>query len=350
MKKNGKRLLVAAVLIVVLAVVAFKILGTKTDTGQKLKGPPRVTVVAARRESMVHALRFNGDVLPAQQAGVFAKVNGTLERCYADIGDRVAAGQVLARIDSTELAQQARQAAATWVNAGTAYARSKELADQNLVSKQDLDNAEAALKVARAVYDNARTRLGYASVAAPFAGYITKRFLDPGAVVTATNATLFLLADLEVVKVMVSVLEKDVPLVSKGMTATMTVDAYPGKIFRGNVARLSQAIDLGTRTMMVEIDVPNREHFLKGGMFATVDAIVAVHDTVITLPAEAVLKDGNSAYVYVADGSVARRVVVSTGIERDNRVEILSGVGDGQRVITSGQAMLRDGAPIQAPK
>ena len=112
---------------------------------------------------------------------------------------------------------------------------------------------------------------------------------------------------------MVSVLEKDVPLVSKGMTATMTVDAYPGKIFRGNVARLSQAIDLGTRTMMVEIDVPNREHFLKGGMFATVDAIVAVHDTVITLPAEAVLKDGNSAYVYVADGSVAQREELRRG-------------------------------------
>jgi RND family efflux transporter MFP subunit len=350
MKKYGKRLLLAAIVLVAVVAVVLKIAASRDGAEQKRPALPRVAVEAARRENVVRALRFNGDVLPAQQAAVFAKVTGTLERSYADIGDRVRAGQVLARIDSTELAQTARQAAATWMNANANYTRSKGLADQNLVSKQDLDNADAAVKIAHAAHENARTRLGYAAVTAPFAGVVTKRFLDPGAVVTAANATLFTLMDLDVVKVVVNVLEKDVPLVRKGMAASVKVDAFPGRTFTGKVTRLSEAIDLGTRTMAVQIDVPNRDHALKGGMFATVDAVVEVHPDAITVPSAALLKDGTGAYVYIAEGAVAKRVAVRPGIERDLRTEILSGLAEGQRVVTSGQSMLRDGAPIQQPK
>jgi RND family efflux transporter MFP subunit len=347
---STKRVIIIAVALLAIAAVAWKITAGDKAAKQRKIPVPRVVVEPARRQTIGSALQFTGDVEPTRQAAVFAKVTGTLETMRADIGDRVAAGQVLARIDTTELAQQAQQAAATFQNAKANFSRVKELSEQNLVSKQDFDNADAAMKIARAAFENARTRLGYASITAPFAGVVTKRFLDPGAVVTAANATLYTLMDLNVVKVVVNVLEKDVPLLRKGIHATITVDAYPGKTFEGVVVRLAEALDLGTRTMQAEIDVPNRDHALKGGMFATVNVSIGGEHTGITVPSAAVMRDASGRYVYIVEAGKTRRVPVTLGVEIDNRTEILTGLVEAQPVVVAGQTMLRDGAPAQTAK
>src|SRR3990172_4385846 len=145
------------------------------------------------------------------------------------MGEFVKQGRLLATIDSTELVQQVLQTSATYRNGRLNYERTKELVGQNLLATQDLDNALTAMSVSRANYENAITKLSYTRITAPFQGIITRRFLDPGAVVTSSNTTLFTLMDLDKVKVIISVPEKDVPSLEKAKLAEVTVDALPGK-------------------------------------------------------------------------------------------------------------------------
>ena len=202
------------------------------------------------------------------------------------------------------------------------------------------------MKVAGANFDAARTHLAYASITAPFPGYITKRFLDAGANVTSNNAILFTLMDLDEMKITVSVLEKDIPSIAVGKDAVATVDAYPGKSFFGAIRRLSQAVDLSTRTMAVEIEVPNKDHLLKPGMFANITLLVDKHHDAVTIPTQAILKDEKGYFVFVLDSSTAHRKVVVTGIEDNVRTEILTGLSGQERVITTGQQFVKEGGQV----
>jgi len=273
-------------------------------------------------------------------------VGGSLERVFVDMGKEVRAGQVLAVIDSTELFQQVQQTAATYYNARINYQRSKELLEKKLVAQQELDNNEALMKVASANYETAKTRLGYARMIAPFPGIITKRYLDAGSAVTANVTPLFTLMDLRTVRVFINVLEQDIPQVTLEKTAVVTVDAYPGKKFSGMVTRLSQAVDPATRTMPVEIQMENHNQVLKPGMFCDVTLAMAQHENAVTVPTQAIMKDGKGTHVFVLNGTMARRVAIIGGLERDGRTEILSGLSGLESLITTGQQFVRDGAPV----
>ena len=341
------RLAVIAVGFLVLAVVAWKVAVKSATPDARRQALPLVEVEQPKQETVVYSLRFNGDVLPIQQANIFSKVSGNIERIKVDMGDHVAQNQVLALIDTTELAQQVQQTAATYQNTKLSYQRSKELSERNLVAKQDLDNAEATLKVAKANYDLAKTRRDYARITAPFPGYVTRRYLDAGAAITANNATLFTLMDLDAVKIVVSVLEKDIPVLRLDTKALVTVDAYPGKQFQGTVRRFSEAVDLSTRTMPVQVDIPNPEHLLKPGMFATVTIIVEEHAHAITVPTTALLKDEKGAYLFSVSEDTAHRKDVLLGIEQNGRTEILSGLTSTETIITTGQQFVRDGVQVR---
>jgi RND family efflux transporter MFP subunit len=346
MKKNLKYI-IPAVLILIVLVVLTKIVGKSSSSDPRRQSIPLVQVEQPHRETVVYKLKFTGDVLPIQQANIFSKVTGNLDRVYADMGDRVRRNQLLALIDTTELSQQFQQASATYQNARLNYERTKELAEQNLVARQDLDNAETTMKVARANYEGAATRLDFARITAPFSGYVTKRYLDPGAVLTSTNATLFTLMDIDEMKIIVSVLEKDIPLITIGKKAVITVDAYPGKEFVGTTTRYSQAVDLSTRTMAIEIDIPNNDHALKPGMFAAVTVIVDEHRNAVTVPTQALLRDDKGYFVLAVNNATVQRKDVTLGIEQEGHTEISSGLDGSESVITTGQQFVRDGAQVQ---
>ena len=156
--------------------------------------------------------------------------------------------------------------------------------DQNLISKQDYDNAKTAFDIsvaqkeaANANFTNAVTQLGYCKITAPFSGNITKRFFDAGAYVTASSSSpgsnLFMLMDIDNLKSMVNIPEKDVPLLNKVIDVDVVADALPGKVFKAKLKKISESVDLATRTMAVEIDIDNSARLLKPGMFATISLI-----------------------------------------------------------------------------
>lgn len=344
--KSRTKISIVVVVLLLVAAATLRILTRDPSVDTRRQQPTLVRVEAPMRQTITRSLQLTGDILPIQQAQVFAQVYGNLESTEANIGQYVHTNQVLARIDTTQLAQQYRQADATYQNTLQIYNRAKPLLDQNLIAKQDYDDAQTNMEVARENYEAAKTRLGYANITAPFSGFITKRYLDAGALLTSTNATLFNLDDLDTIKVMVNVLEKDVPSITLGMKSIVTVDAFPGREFAGAIARMSDAIALATRTMPVEIDIANRDHVLKPGMFAIVSIIVSEKPNALTVPTQALLKDAAGYYVFVAGKGAAHRQAVTTGSEHQSRTEILSGLNDTDSLITTGQQFTRDGGPI----
>jgi RND family efflux transporter MFP subunit len=347
MKTRAKYLVPIGIAVVVLALVAYRILSGDSAADSARHSAPLVRIERPHRETVTYSLEFTGDVVAIQQASIFSKVSGNLDRVYADMGMHVGRDQMLALIDTTELHQQYQQAEATFENARLTFRRTKDLFLQNLVSQQDLDNSEATMKVTAAAFDAAKTRLGYARITAPFAGYVTKRFLDPGALVTPNNSTLFTLMDLDQMKIIVNVLEKDIPRIAIGKAATITVDAFPNTTFEGKITRLSEAVDPGTRTMAIEIDVPNKGHTLKPGMFANVTLAVEAHPNAITVPTVALLKDDTGPFLYAAVSDTAHRVRVTLGWEQGERTEIRTGLDDSSLIITTGQQFVRDGGPVR---
>jgi membrane fusion protein (multidrug efflux system) len=350
MKTRTKYLISIGIPAVILALVAYRILGGGSAADSARQGAPLVRIEQPHRERVTYSLQFTGDVVAIQQASIFSKVSGNLDRVFVDMGMRVERNQTLALIDTTELHQQYQQAEATFENARLTFRRTKDLFTQNLVSGQDLDNAEATMKVTSASFEAAKTRLGYARITAPFAGFVTKRFLDPGALVTPSNSILFTLMDLDQMKIIVSVLEKDIPRIAIGKAATVTVDAFPDKTFEGKITRLSEAVDPGTRTMAIEIDIPNKGHTLKPGMFANVTLVVEEHRNAVTVPTVALLKDDTGPFLYTAVGDTAHRVHVTLGWEQGERTEIRAGLDDSFTIITTGQQFVRDGGPIRVQR
>ncbi len=346
MKKRWKYLVPAGILVFLAALVIIRILSSNAGVDTRRANAPIVKVERPARETVTYSLNFTGDVVAIQQATIISKVSGNLDHIYADIGTRVARDQMLALIDTTELHQQYQQAAATYQNALSTQQRTKELFEQNLVAKQDLDNADAAMKVSRAGFEAAATHLAYARITAPFAGFITRRYLDPGALVNPGSTPLFILMDLDMMKIMINVLEKNIPEVTEGKKAIVTVDAFPGRQFNGSVTRYADAVDPSTRTMAVEIDIPNKDHDLKPGMFANVVLIVTEHPNAITLPTQAILSDDKGTYVLSAVDNVARRLPVKAGEDRNGRTEIFSGLTGDEMIITTGQQFTKDGGVV----
>jgi RND family efflux transporter MFP subunit len=345
MKIKKSYLAIGTVVLVLVGAAVVRIVTRGSARHGRRQGASIVRVEIPSRDTVTYVLQSTGDVVAMQAASIVAKVGGSLDRVSANIGDRVEAGQSLALIDTTELALAARQTGATFAAARATYERASQLLAESLVARQDFDNAEAAMKVAEANSQTAQARLAYANITAPFAGTVTARQFDPGAAVTA-GTVLFTLADYDSVKVVINVLEKDVPLVMIGSKAKIVADALPQDTFEGRVGRTSDAVDPATRTMRAEVFVANPKHRLKPGMYATADLSLLQHPNAVTVPTDAVLRVAGDTFVFVVKGDTARRVAVCTGIEQGERCEIVSGLAGGESLITTGQQYVKDASPV----
>lgn len=331
---------------------------------------PSVELTKPTRNNLINKLNFTGDILAKEQANIYSRVSGNIQRIYVDIGDYVRQGKLLAEIDRAIYLQNVRQteglykqAKATVENNRVNYERNKDLYDKGLVSKSDLDNAattltvsEAQVESALANYRNAQTQLSYCSITAPFSGYITKRLLDRGSYVSvggaAQSSTIFTLSDINIVKVMVNVLEGDVPLLDKVEEAHVTSSTYPNEVFTAEVKKMSQSVDLATRTMPVEIDIVNKEGKLKPGMFTTTELVLSREDNAMILPSQCVLTDDKGNYVYQVNmnDSTAYKKYIQIGIQQDNTDQVTSGLSDEDRIVLTGQTLLKEGSKVKITK
>jgi RND family efflux transporter MFP subunit len=359
------------------AALASVLVASAAACGARTQAPrtrPPPLVIAAQPEvrDLPITLTYTVDLRPIEQADLQSKVSGYVQRVYVDRGDAVKRGQLLADVRPSDLPEQVNQAREQVGQADASFKlaeenarRARELFQRGMISKAELDQSEAQLEVARSARGGARsglgvvsTRLGETRIVAPFSGWVSKRYLDPGALVQPgpQNATILTLVRIDQVRVFVSVLERDAPQVRVGQAATVTVDAVAGHTFAGTVTRVPPALDPGSRALECEIVIPNPEGVLKPGMYGRAQLTVAEHPHAVILPVEAVLTEEHERAVYVVDGVTpqdkgppvgkARRVTVETGFDGGDWLEITKGLGGQELVVIGGIDLVADGAAV----
>ena len=367
------------IFLAVMALVVFRLsTGAKTDIKTRLI---TVGVVSPLRQDLDIRLAYTADISPNQVVNIFSRVDGYIAKLHVDKGDFVKANQLLVEIDHTDYQHAVNQAHANLSAAKAKVAqqdaavrntkltldRMQALIKDQFVSQQDLDNAQVNFDAAIAAQESlkaqvkqmdvalaqAETNLAYSYIRAPFAGYIAERNLDTGAYVSsATGSTstmsrgIMSLHDIHTVRVLIEVVEKEIPLVKVGQQADLRAEAYPDHVFEGTVTRIVQALNRATRTMTVEVDLPNKDLRLKGGMFARVEVMVGTHRQALQIPIDAVSRLEDAQYVYVVREGKVRRVDVEIGARRDNRVEILKGLNGDEQIVVSGKDLVHDGTPV----
>jgi len=311
-------------------------------------------------------LTLPGTTLPFQQATIYARVDGYLERRLVDIGDLVKTGQLLAVISAPEIDQQLAQAQADLVRqkADLAFARSSleryEAADrEGAVAKEDLDQrrtavhtAEAAVQAGTATVQRLAEQQRFEHVTAPFDGVVTQRNVDVGALITAgsssSTTSLFALAQNDVLRVYVNVPQPYVNDIQVGRPAQIRTRSLPGRTFNGSIARSASALDLSTRTMLTEVDIPNADGALKPGMYVQVALQADRVGPRWRIPASAIVFDSKGTQLVIVgpDHKVQVRPVV-LGRDFGSEVEVASGLQGDEMLVTTPSASLVDGTLVE---
>ncbi|MDB6161015.1 MAG: Efflux transporter, family, subunit [Gammaproteobacteria bacterium] len=329
---------------------------------------PAVAVVKVDREDLYKEITIPAEFRPYNEVDVHAKVSGYVKQINVDIGDKVKPGELLAILELPELqddldhaiaAQQ--RAAADYKDAHLAYTRMIEVNKEhpNLIAQQDLDTAEAkdataqgALAGAKSDVQKYRTLWSYTRITAPFGGVITKRYADPGALIQAGTASqtqamsLVRLSDNNLLRLDFPVSVDYVRGIKLDAPISVKVDSLDNRSYEGKIARFSNKIDDSTRTMIVEMEVPNPTLELVPGMYANVTLKVDQRANVLALPVEAVPLGSKSVLlVNTAHQDAARPAKL--GIETPSEYEVLSGLTEGDLVMIGNPAQVTAGQKVE---
>jgi RND family efflux transporter MFP subunit len=337
-------------------------------------GGPRVPMTVelgtVKRGDVAAHLTVVGNLIGLQTVDVASRIAGRLISINVDLGDPVRRGQVLARVEDREVIEQVRQAEASLeVSKATIrqreadlkvaevnFERSKNLFARQLLAKQSLDDAESRYLAAVAQLDLAKAQLNQNEarlqelrfnlqntvIASPVDGFVGKRNVDPGAMVN-TNTAIASVVDISRLKLVVNVVERDLRMVNAGDVGTVEVDAYPGEKFSGRIARVAPVLDPATRTAPIEIEIPNPGYRLKPGMYARITLTVEERKNALLAPKTAVIDFENKRGVWVPDEERrAQFVPVRLGIEGTDHIEIVEGVKEGDRFVTTGAGAVRN--------
>ncbi|HYN05861.1 MAG TPA: efflux RND transporter periplasmic adaptor subunit [Vicinamibacterales bacterium] len=341
--------------------------------GRGSRAPMPVDMAPATRHEVIDYITVVGNLIGQATVDVVPRVGGRIESIPVKMGDRVTRGQTIAKIEDDQIREQINQRLASLkVNEAnvaqresdaklteTIYARMKAQYDRDLLSKQLLEDAEAKYNTAvsnvgvakaqlvqmQSSVDELKITLANTTVTSPVDGFVSRRVLDQGAFAGA-NTVILSVVDISVVRMVANVVEKDMKRVHSGVQALVEVDAFPGEQFAGVVSRVAPVFDPATRTAPMEIEVPNPGYRLKPGLYARVKLTVDRRPNALTVPRGAIADIEGKRGVFMLENQVARFHEVKTGLQDNERVEILDGLNEGQRVVTVGTLALRDGDRI----
>ncbi|MGB8008841.1 MAG: efflux RND transporter periplasmic adaptor subunit [Terriglobales bacterium] len=371
---NRGKILVGAVLLVLLTAGAVTFLNRKSETDALAKeteavSVPTVAVVQPQTGAGNDELVLPGNLQAFIESPIFARTNGYLLRWNKDMGSRVQKGELLAEIDTPEVDQELSQAKASREQINAALALAKISADRwaNLrktdsVSQQEADQqasgyqqALANLAAADANVKRLEQLESFKHVYAPFSGVLTRRNVDPGALINsgaqAAGKELFDIARVDPLRVYVSVPQAYASSMKVGVKAVVTLQEFPGKKFLGTVVRTADAIDSATRTLNTEVDVPNKDGKLLPGSFGQVHFAIGSSVPRITIPVNAMLFRSEGAQVAVVDkdGKVHLRSI-NIGRDFGATLEILGGIEPSDQIIINPSDSLEEGQPVHIAK
>lgn len=311
----------------------------------------RATPVTARvveTGDLEVTLRASTNLQARERIDLVPKQAGVVMQIMVEEGDRVQAGQVLARLDDEEWRLQAEQSDARATAAREAANRASRLQEMDLVSEQEVERLVSEARVAEAEVGLARLRVENASLRAPFAGTVTHRYIERGQQVNTTNPA-FGLADLDRLEALVAIPEREASRVVVGQVVRILLQEGAEPVANGSVERIRPVVDAASGTVQVTVTVPAASGgaTLRPGQFVNVDVVTETLTGRITLPRTSVLVDGAAPRVFVVQDGQAMEQEVTLGYSRGDRVEIETGVSAGDTVVIVGQDNLRDGAAVR---
>lgn len=373
---------------------------SKASTPPKAEAPLAVTVTPVRAQKVSRTIEFVGTLYANEEVTVSVEVDGRIASLAADLGDRVARGQTLARIDDSEFRFTIKQtesnlketlaklglekvppldfdvaqtsvvirAKAEYDDAEIVLKRTKTLYERQLISAQDYDTSQTRAKMTEASYmssmedaraqlagvyakeaqlETARKKLRDTAIAAPLAGSISKRSVSAGEYVK-TATPLFTIVQDNPLKLRGMIPERFAPEIHTDQGVEIRVDSFPDAAFKGKLTRISPSSDVASRSFLVEGLVENPDRRLKPGFFAHAVVMTRVDPNALTVPQQALVSFAGVSKVFVAENNVARERIVQTGTRVGaNEVEITAGLKPGELVVISGLTRLTNGAPVK---
>lgn len=335
---------------------------------------PTVDVSKVRMGPLNEKVSLVGALKPVAQVDVVSKMTGRIDQLQVEIGDWVKKGTLIAKVDEDEVRHQVNRAAAALEVAKASLSqkqtdleilkkeldRTIELHESQLVPRRDLDTAEARYrgaiaqeKLVRAQIDQAQAelhelhvRLDNTRILAPISGLVGKRHVDNGALVNPSMPVVSMV-DLSTMVMEINAPEKDLVKIHAGLEAAIVLDAFPEQRFRGRVIRLSPILDPATRTGSVEIEVPNPKMMLKAEMFARVELDLGTRHNALLIPREAVVSYEQQRGVFKVQEGTAQFQPVNSGVSQGGDLEVLSGLKEGELVITLGVNLVKNGDKVQ---
>ncbi len=400
--RRRRKVLIAAGVLLCLAIAGLIVRRVRAGGSQMRAaddggaGPVYAAVAPVKRETVANSLSIAGQFLPYQNVELHAKVAGYIKNIYVDIGDHVHTGEVLAVLEIPELVAQVDEAKASVHQAEEEIQRAQSMvyraeadnvalhanavrlvntdkARPGLIAQQELDDATAKDRSSQAQVDAAKSALAaagqqlevakanqqhyaalnnYANIVAPYDGVVTWRFSDTGSLVQAGTSNtsglpVVTVAQVNVLRLRIPVPESLAATVRIGDSADAHVQAT-NEHFTGKVTRFTNALDPATRTMQVEIDVPNPNYHLQPGMYAEVNLLANSRSDALTIPVTSILRSGNKTTVLVVDSQDRVQVrQVELGVESPNRAEVLSGLKEGERVIAGNLGSYQAGEVVK---
>ncbi len=324
--------------------------GEKVELGKDGKPVPKiqavpVEVAKAQRKPIAASYSGTANLEAPGEAQVVAKTSGVMVQLLAEEGDQVKAGQVLARIDGDRVRLEAQRQLATVRKLENNYRRSQELAARKLVSAEASDQIKYDLESARATYALAKLELSYTNITAPISGVVAQRMVKPGNLI-GLNAPVFRIVNNSHLEGVLNAPEREMSRLKPGLPLRMVVDAVPGRIFEGKVDRVSPVMDSGSGTFRVVCAFDNAPE-LRPGMFGRIEVVYDQRQDALTVPRIALLEDEGEPALYIVRGKNAKRTTVKVGYSNGELAEILSGVKEGDLVVTAGKVAIRDGTEVQ---
>lgn len=395
-------LMIVAVLAVVVLGVAFaggylprmrRFAAITAEAKADSSARPTVSTATVRRGEAAVALTLPGSIQAVMEAPILARADGYLKRRLVDIGDRVTAGQLLAEVEAPELDNQVQQAKAALQQSNAALEQAMASLEQSraneqlarvtaqrwsnllakgAVSKQDNDNYQAqfqaqsasaraqerAVAAARSNIEAAKANLdrlnqvqGYRLVRAPFAGVITLRNVDEGALISSGQTLLYRVAQMGTLRTYVNVPQTFADVIRPGVEAQVTVSDLPGRIFRGKVARSSNALDPSSRTLLTEIQIPNHDGALLPGMYSEVALSIERKNPPLIIPGDTLLirPQGTMVALLRPDQSIHFQKIL-VGRDFGKEVEVINGLQEGQALVVNANDSVQEGVKVNPVK
>lgn len=370
------------------AVVAWYItnymVGDPNAKKQKRAGGNKVSVAIEAEPIKISSISssgiFTGSIEAFSKATVAPKISGRVKRMFVDIGDKITNGGIIAKLDDEELVLDVQQSEANLEIAKANYNESAELLTvsqrelqriktmykQKVASEVEVENTEANHKTKNAnhlvnkaqlaksesLLAAAKLKLAYTKIDASWTEgskerFVAERFINEGNMITA-NTPVVSVIDIDNLKVVLNVVEKDYQNIKIGMVANVNITAIPNKVFKATVTRIAPQIDESSRQARIELTLPNPEHEVKPGMFATAEIVYSQHENVLVAPVQAVVSRDDKSGVFVVDRNslTAKFVPVTFGFSNNKEIEIVEPKIQGE-VVTLGQHLLEDGMGVK---